>query len=121
MGERTSARTVFVGLIVLLGSLAARCFNRPRRVCALPGNICRWSIGRGNVLTQQSQIHSELGAVMRGVEQPSPEYPDPLANDIEKLNLLQPPRLALPREECHARICQFLHSQPVILWALAGW
>jgi hypothetical protein len=37
---------------------------------------------------------------MAGVEQPSPEYPDPLTSNIEEWNLLQPPSFDLYRKKC---------------------
>ncbi len=48
----------------------------------------------------------ELSAVMTGLEQPPAKYPDSLANNIEKRDLLQPPRLRLHCEKAHARIRQ---------------
>lgn len=77
-----------LAVLGLQRSLAAplRCFERIGRVGFGPFNVTRWAVDRRNRLVPgQSQPRLHLSSVMAGVQNPSPENPNPLSlQAIEK-------------------------------------
>ena len=61
------AGRVAQGVLNPSGRFAARSLDRLRWIGTCPSNVGGRSIGRGNLLIQQPQIHGELSAVMAGV------------------------------------------------------
>src|ERR1700734_3269761 len=79
--------------------LSTCCFHAVGRVSPFPDHIRRWPIGRRHVSAQQPQIHRQLGAMMRGMQHPPPEDPNPLPFDIEEWLESEPPALVLGGKE----------------------
>src|SRR3982750_3756459 len=79
--------------------LAAPGGDAARRVSAFPTHVGGWPVDGRHGLVQQTQINSELRAMMRRVQDTPPEDPDPFAFNVKERHNRQPPVLILPREE----------------------
>jgi hypothetical protein len=80
-------------------SLPASGFDGIGRISTLPAHVGCRSIDGWHLLTQKAQIDGELGAVMSGVQDAPPKYPDALAPDIKEGDDFHPPVRGLLGEE----------------------
>ena len=69
------------------------------RVGGVPSYVGSWTVGGRHRFVQKAEIDGELGAVMGGVKDTSPENPNALAADIEERDYFEPPGFGLHGEE----------------------
>ena len=82
-------------------------FDAASGVGALPGVVGGGAVAGWNAVSELAKVSGELGAMVRGVKQASPEDPDALALDVEEGTNFEPPLLFARGETGEARCAEF--------------
>jgi len=82
-------------------------FDGIGRVGGGPSDVGGRALSGRDSLVQKAKIDCELGAVMRGVQNTTPENPNALATDVEERHDFEPPGFGLQGEEIEPIAGQF--------------
>src|SRR5579863_1368001 len=90
-------------------------FHRCCRIRSCPGNVGRRPISRGHNLVEHAQVDCQLSAMVRGVQNTAPEYPDSFPSHIKERHHGGPPTFILFCKERKPGFCQRRYTLTIVL------